>query len=233
MHINIVKYVTPTAGNYDMSQAKTGRPKKDSNRDTRKDLLQAAFELFSQSGFSQVNLSSIAERAGVSIGLIRHYYGSKDGLIEECTEDVMGRLQDIFRRILDGSGPSEGTAFIDHLQGRTREALTDNVSLLKYLRQLTIENAPVANEAFKDYFLLLQQELNRIEAAGHLRGDANKAWLTFHIMYMQMGPVFLSEQIEAIIGMPSHSPEAVRERGRENARILKYGILANPAPREP
>jgi len=52
-------------------------------------------------------------------------------------------------------------------------------------------------------------------------------------MYMQMGPVFLSEQIEAIIGMPSHSPEAVRERGRENARILKYGILANPAPREP
>ena len=145
----------------------------------------------------------------------------------------MGQLQDIFRRILDGSGPSEGTAFIDHLQGRTREALTDNVSLLKYLRQLTIENPPAANEAFKAYFLLLQQELNRVEAAGHLRQDANKVWLTFHFMFMQMGPVFLSEQIEAIIGVPSHSLEAIRERGKENVRILKYGILANPAPTEP
>jgi AcrR family transcriptional regulator len=216
-----------------MAHARSGRPKKGSNRDTRKELLQAAFELFSQHGISQVNLTDIAERAGVSIGLIRHYFGSKDGLVDECTQVVMDQLREIFRQILDGSGPREGTAFIDHLRHRTTEAFTGHVGLLKYLRQLTIENAPVANEAFKDYFLLLQQELNRIEAAGHLRGDANKTWLTFHIMYMQMGPVFLSEQIEAIIGMPSHSPEAVRERGRENARILKYGILANPAPREP
>jgi len=216
-----------------MPHVKTGRPKKNNNRDTRKDLLQAAFELFSQSGFGQVNLNDIAKRAGVSIGLIRHYYGSKDGLIEECTQAVMNRLQDIFRQILDGTGPSEGTAFIDHLQSRTREALTDNVSLLHYLRQLTIEGAPAANEAFKEYFLLLQQELNRVEAAGHLRHDANKVWLTFHLMFMQMGPVLLSEQIEAIIGMPSHSPEAIRDRGKENARILKYGILANPETREP
>ena len=216
-----------------MSQARTGRPKKDNNRDTRKELAQAAFELFSQSGFRQVNLNDIAERAGVSIGLIRHYYGSKDGLIDECTQVVMDRLHNIFRHILDGSGPSEGTEFLEHLQHRTTEALTDNVSLLKYLRQLALENTPAANEAFKEYFLLLQQELNRVEAAGHLRHEANKVWLTFHLMFMQMGPVFLSEQIEAIIGVPSHSPEAIRERGKENVRILKYGILANPAPTEP
>jgi len=211
-----------------MPATKMGRPKKKANRDTRNDLLQAAFKLFSKRGFRQVNLTDIADRAGVSIGLIRHYYGSKEGLIDECTEVVMERLQKIFSHILDGNGPSEGTAFIDHLNQRTIEAFTGNFGLLRYLRQLTIENAAVANEAFKAYFQFVQQELNRLEAAGHLRGDANKVWLTFAIIFVQLGPVFLSEQIEAIIGAPSHNADAARERSNETIRILKYGILAQP-----
>lgn len=209
-----------------MSPVSSGRPSKGGNRDTRQDLLEAAFELFANRGFKRVHLSDIADRADVSIGLIRHYYASKDGLIEECTHAVMERLRAIFRHILDGSGPREGAAFIQHLQIRIAEAFRGRLVLLRYLRQLTIENPPVANEAFKEYFLLLQQELNRVEAAGHLRSDANRVWLTFHLMFMQMGPVFLSEQIEAIIGVPSHSPEAMRERARENERILIHGILA-------
>ena len=154
-----------------MSTARSGRPKKDSSRDTRKDLLEAAFELFAQQGFRQVNLTDIAERAGVSIGLIRHYFGSKDGLVDECTRAVMDRLQEVFRRILDGSGPSDGAAFIDYLMQRNIETMSVNVGLLKYLRQLTIENPSAANEAFKEYFQLVQQELNRIEAAGHVLRD--------------------------------------------------------------
>ena len=211
-----------------MSTARSGRPRKEDSRDTRKDLLVAALKLFADRGFQHVNLTEISENAGVSIGLIRHYFGSKDGLIDECTAVVISRLQEIFQQILDGSGPSEGAAFIEYLERTTREAFSPNVVLLKYLRQLTIENPPVANEVFKEYFHLFQQELNRVEAAGHLRTNANKVWLTFQIMFMQMGPVFLSGQIEAITGIASHSPEAIRERGRENARILKYGILAHP-----
>lgn len=211
-----------------MSTPRSGRPRKEDSRDTRKDLLAAALKLFGHQGFKQVNLTDISERAGVSIGLIRHYFGSKDGLIDECTGVVMSRMREIFTQILDGSGPSEGAAFIEHLERKTRDAFSNSVDLLQYLRQLTIENPPVANVVFKEYFQLFQQELNRVEAAGHLRGNANKVWLTFHIMFMQMGPVFLSKQIEAVIGSSSHSPEAIRERGNENARILKYGILARP-----
>ena len=152
-----------------MPAAKMGRPKKKANRDTQNDLLKAAVKLFSKRGFHQVKLTDIANQAGVSIGLIRHYYGSKEGLIDKCTEAVMERLQEIFSHILDDSGPSEGTAFLDHLNQRTIEAFAGNFSLLRYLRQLTIENTTVANEAFKAYFQFVQQELNRLEVGGNLR----------------------------------------------------------------
>lgn len=209
-----------------MSTVSSWQPGKDSNRDTRNDLLQAAFELFAQMGFGRVHLSAIADRAGVSIGLIRHYFDSKDGLVEECTQAVIDRLRAIFRHILDGSGPKEGSAFVGYLQDRTSKAFSGDLDLLRYLRHLTIENPPVANEVFREYFMLLQQELIRVEAAGYLREDANRVWLTFHLMYMQMGPIFLSEQIEAITGAPSHSPDSIRERLREHQQILKRGILS-------
>jgi AcrR family transcriptional regulator len=211
-----------------MSRVKAGRPSTSERRDTRSDLLDAALELFSERGFSKVYLNDIADRANVSIGLIRHYFGSKDGLVEECTGHVMERLSDVFGRILDGTGPSDGAGFIDHIQRRTYDELIGNVGLLMYLRHLVIEYPTAANVAFINYFQLLQQEFNRLEAAGHLRPDVNKVWLTFHLMFLQMGPVFLSKQIEAIVGMPSHDPDTVRERNRANANILMHGILAQP-----
>jgi AcrR family transcriptional regulator len=211
-----------------MSRVKAGRPSTSEQRDTQSDLLNAAFELFSERGFSKVNLNEIADRANVSIGLIRHYFGSKGGLVEECTGHVMERLSDVIGRILDGTGPSDGAGFIDHLRRKTYDNLIGNVGLLMYLRHLVIEYPAAANVAFIDYFQLLQQEFNRLEAAGHLRPDVNKVWLTFHLMFLQMGPVFLSKQIEAIVGMPSHDPDTVRERNRANATILMHGILSKP-----
>jgi len=211
-----------------MSRVKAGRPSTSERRDTRSDLLDAAFVLFSERGFSKVYLNDIADRANVSIGLIRHYFGSKDGLVEECTGHVMERLSDVIGRILDGTGPSDGPGFIDHLQRRTYDELIGNIGLLMYLRHLVIEYPAAANVAFIDYFQLLQQEFNRLEAAGHLRSDVNKVWLTFHLMFLQMGPVFLSKQIEAIVGTPSHDPDTVRERNRANATILMHGILSKP-----
>jgi AcrR family transcriptional regulator len=211
-----------------MTNVKAGRPSSSERRDIRSDLLKAAFELFSEQGFGKVNLNEIADRANVSIGMIRHYFGSKDGLADECTRSVMERLSGVFQRILDGSGPSDGAGFIDHLRNRTYDEMIGNVSLLKYLRHLVIENPTAANVAFMEYFQLLQQEFNRLEAGGHLRPDVNKVWLTFHLMFLQMGPVFLSTQIEAIIGTPSHDPDTVRERNRANATILTHGILSKP-----
>lgn len=107
---------------------------------TRARLRDAAIECFAAEGFG-ASVRTIAARAGVSAGLIRHHFGSKDALRAECDEAVLERhrtlkteglespasalaqlaeadehgamLVYILRSVQDGS--AAGTAFIEHL----------------------------------------------------------------------------------------------------------------------
>lgn len=65
------------------------------DRTTAARIRDAAVARFAREGFG-VGLREIAEEAGVSLGLIRHHFGSKEGLRQACDEHVlgvMGRLQ--------------------------------------------------------------------------------------------------------------------------------------------
>jgi AcrR family transcriptional regulator len=209
-----------------MKTPKRGRPLKEDQRDAERDLLDAAIRHFAKHGFRKGALADIASDAGVSIGLIRHYFGSKDGLIADCTRIVSEELGEIFGTMLDGELPVDGPDFINELQRRAIAEMSDKVHLLFYLKHLSIEQPAASSAVFRNYFQMLQGELNRLEAIGRLRKDVNKVWLTFQLMFMQMGPVYLSEQIEAIVGIPAHSPRAINERVEENGRILTHGVLA-------
>jgi AcrR family transcriptional regulator len=52
----------------------------------------AAIKLFTERGMEKTSVLDIAEAAGVSGGLIRHHFGSKDGLREACDKYVFDEL---------------------------------------------------------------------------------------------------------------------------------------------
>jgi AcrR family transcriptional regulator len=52
----------------------------------------AAIRLFTERGMEKTSILDIAKEAGVSGGLIRHHFGSKDGLREACDTYVFGEL---------------------------------------------------------------------------------------------------------------------------------------------
>ncbi|WP_329044175.1 TetR/AcrR family transcriptional regulator [Amycolatopsis sp. NBC_01488] len=52
----------------------------------------AAITLFTERGMEKTSILDIAEAAGVSGGLIRHHFGSKDGLREACDTYVFDEL---------------------------------------------------------------------------------------------------------------------------------------------
>ena len=60
-----------------------GRPTGQRNEETREKLLVSALEIFSQQGFEAASVRKISANAGMDAALIRHYFGSKQGLWEE------------------------------------------------------------------------------------------------------------------------------------------------------
>lgn len=55
---------------------------------TRLQIQKAAFELFARKGFSETSVSSIAAKAGVSKGLIYHYFRSKKEILIAIFDDL-------------------------------------------------------------------------------------------------------------------------------------------------
>ncbi len=54
---------------------------------TRAAILDAAMELFAERGFDGSPIASIARSAGVATGLIFHYFGAKEGLLEALIDE--------------------------------------------------------------------------------------------------------------------------------------------------
>jgi AcrR family transcriptional regulator len=203
---------------------KPGRPAKHAERDSRADLLHAAIRVFSEAGFANASLKDITDRAGVSVGLVRHYFGSKDALIEATNALAIEELRAVFSAILENLDTTDGHELLQRIHERQLKVLVPQAHLLFYLKHLIIEHPASAQKAISEYFHMLQDHFNRLEAVGALRPDANKVWLTFYLMFAQLGPVFLSNQIEAIIGRSPFDPDVARERGRAAGHLFA-GVL--------
>jgi TetR/AcrR family transcriptional regulator, regulator of cefoperazone and chloramphenicol sensitivity len=52
----------------------------------------AAIELFADAGIEGATIRDIAQKAGVSSGLLRHHFGSKEGLRDACDDYVVSEM---------------------------------------------------------------------------------------------------------------------------------------------
>jgi len=73
------------------------------SKDKRTTIFQAALELIAEHGFHGAPMSLVAQRAGVSAGIIYHYFASKEELIHELYRHVEA---DFSRALLIGSPQS-------------------------------------------------------------------------------------------------------------------------------
>lgn len=69
------------------------RPYKRAAEDVRRDaLIAAALELIAEGGPKAATVRAIADKAGVTAGLIRHYFSSKEDLVRESYRRMMDRM---------------------------------------------------------------------------------------------------------------------------------------------
>lgn len=75
-------------------------------------MLRAAESLFSERGYSAVNVEDIAERAGVGVATIYKYYGTKTGLIRELFRPEIDSLRTAGEHVLAtaDADPARGMA---------------------------------------------------------------------------------------------------------------------------
>ncbi len=78
---------------------------------TKENIIQQTIALIRESNgaVEDITIRVIAQRAGVGVGLVNHYFQSKDHLIEVCVQTIIGGVIRAFRPELPSEGPLEVT----------------------------------------------------------------------------------------------------------------------------
>ncbi len=74
---------------------------------TRNTILDVALELFATRGFSGTSISLIAEKAGISKGLIYHYFKNKQALLKAILETGLSTIEETIERVFQIQDPSQ------------------------------------------------------------------------------------------------------------------------------
>lgn len=80
----------------------------------RRELLVAARSCIARDGLAGFTMEAVAREAGVTGGLPRHYFGTREGMVIALAEEVLGELQQIFAEVRpDGTFQDTVDAYLD------------------------------------------------------------------------------------------------------------------------
>ncbi len=199
--------------------------------DGRRRLLEIALKLFAEKGFDSVTVREIAAGSGASIGLIKHHFGSKEGLRAAVDDDFIARFEEALtfapQTRARGSATREDYAVtVDEWIGRQQDRWPDTVN---YFRRALLEESDWGYALFARFYAIVQKTLTRMDAEGAIAPEVDRLWLPFLLMYLELGTMLLDPYIKRTIGKSGFDGELWRRRRRAYIDLITRGV----APRSP
>jgi len=125
----------------------------------RKALISAAIEAIHARGMSQVTMSEIARRAGVSAALAHHYFGSKEQLLLATMRHLLSELgEEIQARLVHANTPQERVSAV--IRGNFAENQFRPAVISAWLAfYVQAQNEPQARRLLRIYTRRLESNL--------------------------------------------------------------------------
>jgi AcrR family transcriptional regulator len=183
----------------------------------------AALELFAARGVAGTSMRAVAARAGVSLGLVVHHFGSKEALAAEVDREVVAR----FDAALSASGDSLTLELPSVLAGAVTGVSTTGPEFRDYLRRTLLEAGPAGSSVFASLLEVVRRHLRRLDEMGLVRPDADPMWLAPQILMVIIAPTLLGPLLAPAVG-DLYSEESVRRRTAANLDLLFRGLLLDP-----
>src|SRR5436305_7904536 len=153
--------------------------------DKRRQILSAAVRVFAAQGYEATRVGDVAKEAGVAYGLVYHYFGSKEAVLEAVFREQWGRLLAAVAVAEDtGKSAPEQLGLVVKIVLRTWRDDPDLVRLL--VREIT--RSPHIQDELDEIgqaFASLQRIVMRGQEEGSFRPDLDPqiaAWMLYGAM---------------------------------------------------
>jgi AcrR family transcriptional regulator len=139
----------------------------------RAQIVASAIDTIAEAGYAQASFARIAERVGISRGLISYHFAGKDDLIKQVVHDVVKQGVAYMRPriIAESTGPAILRAYIASNLAFMREHRTDMIAILEITRSADGRRIFQDDPHVIDAVRALEHLLSGFQTAGQLRPD--------------------------------------------------------------
>ena len=153
----------------------------------------AALALFAERGMDGATIRDIAKAAGVSGGLVRHHFGSKDGLRAACDSYALDQLMQIKEQAVDGQLANASFMSAAH---------PTVLLLYRYLARSLVDGSPAAAAMFDEMV-----ELGETWLTTHNPGQmTDPRGYSAVLVAMQTGMLMMHGQLSRWLGADIFTP---------------------------
>jgi AcrR family transcriptional regulator len=171
----------------------TSAPSTDSSYERIRDVALAGF---ARDGVRATSIRGVAAAAGVSPGLVQHYFPSKAALRGAVDEHVteVARAALAVRRV-------EGDV-VEDLAERLTALVADHFVALRYVARGVAERDEAALAIFDTLVQLCRDQLAELQRQGMLRADLDPEWAALHTVLINLGTVIMEPGVSRQLRRP-------------------------------
>lgn len=158
---------------------------------------EAALAHFARDGYDRTTIRAIARTAGVSPGLLRHHYGSKEDLREACDQYVFEMLRRANAQLLEDPGASAQSRQESRPFGR-------------YVARSLTDASPTVGPIFDELVTMTEAWLERADEARTDAPTVDRRVRAALVTAMKVAIPLLHDHVSRALGADMFEPEGER-----------------------
>jgi len=202
----------------------THMPARSNRGDACERIRAAALEGFAHNGVKATSIRDVAVAAGVSPGLVQHYFSSKAALraaVDEHVTEVARAALSV--RKVDGD-------VIEDIAQRITALVADHFIALLYVARGVAERDDAALAIFDTLTDLCRAQLSELQRRGMLRADLDLEWAALHTVLINLGTVIMEPGVSRQLGRPFLTKRQVNRWKQATTALFIAGELRRKSP---
>lgn len=183
----------------------------------------AALQTFGTYGTSSTSLRTVAEAAGVSVGLVQHHFTNKAGLVKAVDDHVMAVVVETISQPL-APPPADS---LDEMGSRVTRIVAEHPDVVDYVGRALIDGSPLGTTIFDTLTAFGIARWNQRSERGETRPEVDVTWGALNSLVLALGTMIMRGHIERQLPEPLTRP-AQLERWQESVNMLLRDGLFRP-----
>ncbi|AXY49354.1 TetR family transcriptional regulator (plasmid) [Rhodococcus ruber] len=155
----------------------------------------AALELFGAEGEDGTSMRAIATAAGVTVGLLVHHFGTKDGIRDAVEDLVVDHFVEAIAHAEQQGSPRDVAAARNHA---VAEMLDSHPEVVNYMRRALLEPSGTRGDLLVKLTELTRREVTTMRRAGVASTSREESSQIIETMIQQVGRLFLQPMVDAM-----------------------------------